>query len=263
MTLLKWKTDNNDTTIVPIADTDASEPCRCDPNFLELWKLAEWGDGDFHAYVRANETRYFAFVKFCIPIVTGVNKWRNDLKIAIWNRDRHTLKSCGMLTDAEEGFAALIVENGYERWNKEANWRHEKGIAYDASTKLKSPNEEFGVYKWSDGGNLENTEGKKGRHDWSHSGLMRYQEIKEKIKTNETEYDFNNALVEGNDTKSLMVRFRESDEKWKRINMRDGAGNAEDNNSAYGEQSNEDKADKRQKRDEYLNQTFKLNWAEV
>ena len=69
------------------------------------------------------------------------------------------------------------------------------------------------------------------------------------------EYDFNNASVEGSDTKSLMVRFRESDEKWKRINMRDGVGNAE-------EPSNEDKADKRQKRDEYLDQIFKLNWAE-
>ena len=48
-----------------------------------------------------------------------------------------------------------------------------------------------------------------------------------------------------------MVRFHESEKKWKQINMRDGVGNAEENNSAYGEASNEDKVDKRQKRDEY------------
>jgi len=85
----------------------ATAECRCDPNFLVLWKLDEWAGGNFHDYVREDETKYFAFVKFCVPIVTGVKKWKNDLKSAIWNRDRHTLKSCGMLSEAEEGFTAM------------------------------------------------------------------------------------------------------------------------------------------------------------
>jgi len=31
------------------------------------------------------------------------------LENTIWNYDKHTLKSCGMLTEAEEGFAVLTV----------------------------------------------------------------------------------------------------------------------------------------------------------
>jgi len=96
---------------------------------------------------------------------------------------------------------------------------------YDANTKLKSPNEEFGIYKWSDGGNLKNTDGKKGRHNWSHSGLERYHDIKKHVRMNENKYDFNNgASVEDNDGKTLLLKFREEDEKWKQVNMR-AAGN--------------------------------------
>ena len=91
--------------------------------------------------------------------MTGVNKRKNDLKSAIWNYDSHALKSCGMLTEAEEGFAVLIVENGWKRWDKEARWHSEKGIVYHASTKLKQPNDEFGAYRWSNGGSLDDTGG--------------------------------------------------------------------------------------------------------
>ena len=263
MTNIKWEEDQK---LRPSNNSSAAsnlDSNRCDPNFLVLWKLDEWDDGDFHAYVRTNEDRYFAFVKFCVPTVTGVNKWNNDLKCAIWNKNNHTLKSCGMLTEAEEGFAALIVENGWERWNKEARWRHDKGIAYDANTKLKSPNEEFGIYKWSDGGNLENTDGKKGRHDWSHSGLERYHDIQNIIKNSEEKYDFNHNLEEEHDGKSLLMKFREADVKWKELHEKSGAENWTQSGNACREPLHEDKASKRQKRDDFLDSAFVTNWAQV
>jgi len=263
MTNIKWEEDqqlraSNNSSAASNLDN------RCDPNFLVLWKLEEWEDGDFHAYVRTNEDRYYAFVKFCVPIVTGVNKWNNDLKCAIWNKNNNTLKSCGMLTEAEEGFAALIVENGWERWNKEARWRHDKGIAYDANTKLKSPNEVFGIYKWSDGGSLENTDGKKGRHDWSHSGLERYHGIQTIIKDSEVKYDYDHTSEEEEtNRKSLMMKFREADVKWKKLHERSGTDNWTQTGNENREPSHEDKASKRQKRDEFLDTAFVTNWAQV
>jgi len=263
MTNIKWEEDQQ---LRASSNNSAASNLdnRCDPNFLVLWKLDEWEDGDFHAYVRTNEDRYYSFVKFCVPTVTGVLKWNNDLKCAIWNRNNHTLKSCGMLTEAEEGFAALIVENGWERWNKEARWRHERGIAYDANTKLKSPNEVFGIYKWSDGGNLETTDGKKGRHDWSHSGLERYHGIQNIIKDSEEKYDFDHHnLEEETDRKSLMMKFREADVKWKKLHKQSGAENGTTTGNEYRETSHEDKASKRQKRDDFLDAAFVTNWAQV
>jgi len=263
MTNIKWEEDqqlraSNNSSAASNLDN------RCDPNFLVLWKLEEWEDGDFHAYVRTNEDRYYAFVKFCVPIVTGVNKWNNDLKCAIWNKNNNTLKSCGMLTEAEEGFAALIVENGWERWHKEARWRHDKGIAYDANTKLKSPNEVFGIYKWSDGGSLENTDGKKGRHDWSHSGLERYHGIQTIIKDSEVKYDYDHTSEEEEtNRKSLMMKFREADVKWKKLHERSGTDNWTPTGNENREPSHEDKASKRQKRDEFLDTAFVTNWAQV
>ena len=264
MTHIKWEEDRN-MRAMNTGNTDAAAcVCRCDPDFLVLWKLDEWKDGgDFHAYVRETEENYFAFVKFCVPIVTGVNKWKNDLKCAIWNWNKFTLKSCGMLTEAEEGFAALIVENGWERWNKEAIWRNAQGIAYDANTKLKNPNEVFGIYKWSDGGNLENTDGKKGRHDWSHSGLQRFHDIKTIINESEKTYDFDQNLTEDNSGKSLLFKFREADDKWKQVNRVAGAHSQAHTGNAYRAPSLEDKASKRQKRNEFLNENFITNWGEV
>jgi len=267
MTHIKWKEDSTDmSNSNTTSDPDTACVCRCDPDFLVLWKLEEWKEGDFHAFVRETEENYFAFVKFCVPIVTGVTKWKNDLKCAIWNSNKHTLKSCGMLTEAEEGFAALIVENGWERWNKEAKWRHDKGIAYDANTKLKNANEVFGIYKWSDGGTLENTDGKKGRHDWSHSGLQRFHDIRGIIRADGEAYDFNQNVREEENgaNKSLLFKFRDADVKWKQVNKVTGAANhAQTGGNAYRAPSLEDKASKRQRRNDFLDSAFVTNWGEV
>jgi len=190
MTLLKWKEATRNSATVEGNTTSTVGEIRCDPDFMELWKVDEWEQEDFQKYVRASGEKYFAFVKFCVPIVTGVNKWKNDLKSTIWNYDRHTLRSCGMLTEAEEVFAVLIVENGWKRWDNKARWHCAMGIAYDTSTKLKQPNDEFGAYRWSDGGGVDDTDGR-GRHDWSHSGLQRYKNIMTKVKDSSYQYDFN------------------------------------------------------------------------
>jgi len=42
----------------------------------------------------------------------------------------------------------------------------------------------------------------------------------------------------------LTLKFRESGERWKQVNMRAGAGNTTQNNNAYGELSRDINADK-------------------
>jgi len=187
------------------------------------------------------------------------------LKSTIWNYDRHTLRSCGMLTEAVEDFAVLIVENGWKRWDREARWRCAMGISYDASTKLKQPNDEFGAYRWSDGGGVDDTDGR-GRHDWSHSGLQRYKNIMTKVKDSSYQYDFNQTqeaeLDQETDEKSLLVRFREGDEKWTKVHIRNGRDNP---HLANGNRvpPPEDKASKRHRRDQFLDTNFVTKWEEV
>ena len=266
MTLLKWEEATRNSETVQGNGTSTVGEIRCDPDFMELWKVDEWKEeGDFQKYVRTSGEKYFAFVKFCVPVVTGVNKWKNDLKSTIWNYDKHTLKSCGMLTEAEEGFAVLIVENGWERWDKEARWRCEKGIAYDASTKLKQPNDEFGAYRWSDGGGVDDTDGR-GRHDWSHSGLQRYKDIMTKVKESDCQYDFDQRherqIDQESEEKSLLVRFREGDVKWTKVHIKNGRDNHLLANGIRVHPP-EDKASKRHRRDQFLDTNFVTKWEEV
>jgi len=75
MTQLKWEEDTRNLESVEGNSTCSTVgEIRCDHYFLELWKVNEWEEGVFHKYVRASGEKYFAFVKFCVPIVTGVNK---------------------------------------------------------------------------------------------------------------------------------------------------------------------------------------------
>jgi len=169
-----------------------------------------------------------------------------------------------MLTEAEEGFAVLIVDNGWKRWDKEARWRSEKGIAYDVSTKLKQPNDEFGAYRWSDGGSQDDTDGR-GRHDWSHSGLQKYQNIMKEVKDRRNQYIFNQTSAEVDqeaDEKLLMMRFCEEDEKWKKANSRNRRDNLQLEHG-YRVPPPEDKASKRHKRDQFLDSNFVTTWEAV
>jgi len=93
---------------------------------------------------------------------------------------------------------------------------------------LKQPNDEFGAYRWSDGGGVDDKDGR-GRHDWSHSGLRRYKNIMTKVKESSFQYDFDQThegeIDRESEEKSLLVRFREGYEKWTKVHIKNGRDN--------------------------------------
>ena len=60
-----------------------------------------------------------------------------------------------------------------------------------------------------------------------------------------------------------MMKFREADVKWKKLHERSGTDNWTPTGNENREPSHEDKASKRQKRDDFLDTAFVTNWAQV
>jgi len=80
------------------------------------------------------------------------------------------------------------------------------------------------------------------------------------VKEHRNQYYYNQPSED--DEISLLVKFCEGDEKWKKVNSRNGRDNQ---HLANGNrvQPPEDKASKRYKRDEVLESNFVTNWEEV
>ena len=93
--------------------------------------------------------------------------------------------------------------------------------------------------------------------------MQRFHDIKTIINESEKTYDFYQNLTEDNSGKSLLFKFREADDKWKQVNRVAGAPSQAHTGNAYRAPSLEDKASKRQKRNEFLDATFITNWGEV
>jgi len=63
MTLLKWEEVTRNSATVEGNGTSTVGKIRCDPDFMELWKVDKWkGEGDFQKYVRTSGEKYFVFV---------------------------------------------------------------------------------------------------------------------------------------------------------------------------------------------------------